>query len=207
MHYLHATFCTWILAQTWMKKRGKGQEFRKVLLIYSCMHMTYVKCVKSTYMLLPPSGCAAHVNVFCLHFWLVSRSQTELWSYGKYCEECMEGLRRNVFTLGEKKVSYKSFSSELKEHKQNMCLPFWQCNCTIALLEEQDVLQDSFSLSFAHKRTVKLLQNHSPLRNNHCFPSIKHYRQYSSVLFSSHVVRNYFLFFCETQKETLELKT
>lgn len=59
----------------------------------------------------------------------------------------MEGLRRNVFTSGEKKVSYTSLLGELKKHKQNMCLQFLFCSCTIAL--EQDVLQDCFSLSFA----------------------------------------------------------
>ncbi len=73
----------------------------------------------------------------------------------------MEGLRRNVFTLGENKVSYKSFSSELKEHKQYVFAVL--CNCTIALQEEQDVLRDSFSLSFAHKSHGPLSSKKQPL--------------------------------------------
>lgn len=182
MHYLHATFCTWVLAQTGINKRGKGQEFRKVLLIYSFMHMTEML-----------NASKAHICYFPIRLhstWplvpplLLARVQvSELWSYGKYCEECKEGLRRNLFTLGEKKVSYISFYGALREHKQNMCLPFLQCNCTIALLEEQDVLQDSKILSlFSHKSHGQTSANHSPLRNNRCFTLVNHYRQYSRVL-------------------------
>lgn len=71
--------------------------------------------------------------------------------------EAMVNIMRNVWRLWEGmylprvKRKFRTWSSlgELKKHKQNMCLHYLFCSCTIALLEEQDVLQDCFSLSFA----------------------------------------------------------
>lgn len=144
------------------RKGGIGQEFRKVLLMYSCMLCGWQVLNASK---AHACYCTSPVR---LHVATCSSSAAGSRPGLRHSSEALVNILRNVFTLGQKKVSYKSFSGDLKKHKQNMCL---QYNCTIALLEEQDVLQD-FSLSFAHKSCGQTSAQPQSSKKQQLFPLI-----------------------------------
>lgn len=142
LNYLHLTFCTWIWGQSWIKKRGRG-HWSLIYMIQLLNASNAQACYFPHQAVLHVATCSSSVPGSCP-------------GVRQSCE-AMVNIMRNVWRLWEGmylprvKRKFRTWSSlgELKKHKQNMCLQYLFCSCTIALLEEQDVLQDCFSLSFA----------------------------------------------------------
>lgn len=103
-----------------------------------------VKCVKSVCMLLPLSGWAARVHVaVCFASALGCRPCLRI------SRELMVNIMRNVwrgwegmYLLQKGEISCGVEKNINKRLKPSRCV----CSCTIARLQEQDVLQDCFSL-------------------------------------------------------------
>lgn len=127
-------------------------------LVYSCMHMSK-HCWYGRQLL---NASKAHACYFphqaVLHVATCSTSAPGSCPGLRQSCEAMVNIVRNVWRgwegmyLPRVKRKFRTYLSLVNWKSINkMCLQLLYCNCTIAILEEQDVLQDYFSLSFALK--------------------------------------------------------